>query len=212
MIRHWKKILKIIVIAAIIPVVFILSIYLGAVRNLQSKKELQNFKNATASVVLSQEGDLIGKIYSENRTNILYDQIPAYLVNALIATEDARFYEHKGVDSRSLFRVLFKTVLFNRQSSGGGSTITQQLAKNMFGRKNTGPFAIFINKTKEALLAHRLEKVLTKKDILTLYLNTVPFGENVYGIEAASLRFFNKKVELLNIEESAVLIGMLKGK
>ena len=210
MIRHWKKILKIIVLAAILPVVFILSIYLGAVRNLQSKKELQNFKNATASVVLSQEGELIGKIYTENRTNILYDQIPSYLVNALIATEDARFYEHKGVDSRSLFRVLFKTVLFNRQSSGGGSTITQQLAKNMFGRKNAGPFAIFINKTKEALLAHRLEKVLTKKDILTLYLNTVPFGENVFGIEAASRRFFNKKVELLNIEESAVLIGMLK--
>jgi len=210
MIKHWKKILRVIIIAAILPVVFILAIFLGAVRNLQSKKELQNFKNATASVVLSQEGELIGKIYTENRTNISYDQIPSYLVNALIATEDARFYEHKGVDSRSLFRVLFKTVLFNRQSSGGGSTITQQLAKNMFGRKNAGPFAIFINKTKEALLAHRLEKVLTKKEILTLYLNTVPFGESVFGIEAASRRFFNKKVELLNIEESAVLVGMLK--
>jgi penicillin-binding protein 1A len=210
MIKHWKKILRIIILAAMLPVVFILAIFLGAVRNLQSKKELQNFKNAAASVVLSQEGELIGKIYTENRTNISYDQIPAFLVNALIATEDARFYEHKGVDSRSLFRVLFKTVLFNRQSSGGGSTITQQLAKNMFGRKNSGPFAIFINKTKEALLAHRIEKVLTKKDILTLYLNTVPFGENVYGIGAASRRFFNEKVELLSIEESAVLIGMLK--
>jgi len=208
--KHWKKILWIAIITVLIPVVFILAVYLGALRNLQSKKELQNFKNATASVVLSQDGELIGKIYTENRTNISYDQIPSYLVNALIATEDARFYEHKGVDSRSLFRVLFKTVLFNRQSSGGGSTITQQLAKNMFGRKNTGPFAIFINKAKEALLAHRLEKVLTKNEILTLYLNTVPFGENVFGIEAASRRFFNKKVEVLSIEESAVLVGMLK--
>jgi penicillin-binding protein 1A len=208
--KNWKKILWVAILTALIPVVFILAIYLGALRNLQSKKELQNFKNATASVVLSQEGELIGKIYTENRTNISFEQIPSYLVNALIATEDARFYEHKGVDSRSLFRVLFKTVLFNKQSSGGGSTITQQLTKNMFGRKNTGPFAIFINKTKEALLAHRLEKVLTKKEILTLYLNTVPFGENVFGIEAASRRFFNKNVDLLNIEESAVLVGMLK--
>jgi penicillin-binding protein 1A len=210
MIKHWERILKITLLAVLGPVVFIFAIYLGALRNLQSKRELQNFKNAAASIVLSQEGELIGKIYTENRTNISYEQIPSCLINALIATEDVRFYEHRGVDSRSLFRVLFKTVLFNRQSSGGGSTITQQLAKNMFGRKNTGPFAIFINKTKEALLAHRLEKVLTKKEILTLYLNTVPFGENVFGIETASRRFFNKKVELLSIEESAVLVGMLK--
>jgi len=107
-------------------------------------------------------------------------------------------------------RVMFKTILFNKQSSGGGSTITQQLAKNMFGRKNTGIFAIFINKTKEALLARRLEKVYTKQEILTLYLNTIPFGESVFGIEAAAGRYFNKKAEDLNIEESAVLIGMLK--
>jgi penicillin-binding protein 1A len=208
--KHWKKILIITGAAAAIPVVFILIVYIGALRNLQSEKELLGYRNANASVVLSQEGELIGKIFAQNRTNVLYEQIPSHLLNALIATEDVRFYEHKGVDSRSLLRVLFKTILFNRQSSGGGSTITQQLAKNMFGRKSTGPFAIFINKTKEVFLARRLEKVLSKNEILTLYLNTVPFGESVFGIEAASHRFFNKRVEDLVVEESAVLIGMLK--
>lgn len=208
--KRWIKILAFTGAVALLPVAFIFIIYIGAISHLQGEKELVNYKNANSSVVLSQEGELIGKIFIQNRTNISYDQIPGHLINALIATEDARFYEHKGVDSRSLLRVFFKTILFNRQSSGGGSTITQQLAKNMFGRKNTGPFAIFINKTKELLLARRLENAYTKNEILTLYLNTVPFGENVFGIEAASHRYFNKNVELLNIEESAVLIGMLK--
>ena len=105
---------------------------------------------------------------------------------------------------------LFKTILFNKHSAGGGSTITQQLAKNMFGRRNTGPFAIFINKTKEGFAGTSSGESIHKEEILTLYLNTVPFGENVFGIETASQRYFNKKVEHLNIEESAVLVGMLK--
>jgi penicillin-binding protein 1A len=205
-----KKILIIILITAILPVAFVLIIFIRAFSNLQNEKELLSLKNATASVVLSREGELIGKIFTENRTNITYELIPSDLINALIATEDARFYKHKGIDSRSLLRVFFKTILLNKQSAGGGSTITQQLAKNLFGRKITGVFAIFVIKTKEALLARRLEKVFTKAEILTLYFNTVPFGENIFGVEAASQRYFNKKVELLNIEESAVLVGMLK--
>ena len=177
---------------------------------LQSEKELLSYKNASASVVLSENGELIGKIFTENRTNITYDQLPKHLINALVATEDARYFKHKGIDSRSLVRVFFKTILFRNKNSGGGSTITEQLAKNMFGRKNKGPFALFINKTKEAMLARRLEKVFTKEEIITLYLNTVPFGENVYGIDAASRRYFSKTTGTLKIEESAVLIGILK--
>ena len=169
-----------------------------------------DYKNVTASIVLSEEGELIGKFFSENRTNIAYEQIPLSLVNALISTEDSRFFEHNGIDSRSLFRVLFKSILFNNKSSGGGSTITQQLAKNMFGRKNFGPLTIPVSKIKETVLAHRLEKTFSKEEILTLYLNTVSFGENIFGVEAAAERYFNKKVELLNLEESATLIGMLK--
>jgi len=204
------KIITVAGISVIIPLILVLIVSIGAFGILQSKKELQNYKNAVASVVLSENGELIGKIFTENRTNITYDQLPKHLVNALIATEDARYFKHKGIDSRSLVRVFFKTILFRNKNSGGGSTITEQLAKNMFGRKNRGPFALLINKTKEALLARRLEKVFTKEEIIALYLNTVPFGENVYGIDAASRRYFNKTTGKLKIEESAVLIGILK--
>lgn len=206
-----RKILKIgLLIAAAIPVIIISIVFIRACCLLQSKKELQNIRNATATIVLSQEDKLIGKIFTENRTNISYEQIPEDLIHALVATEDARFYNHNGVDSRSLFRVFFKTILLNRQSAGGGSTITQQLAKNLFGRNIKGPFKLLTIKTKETLLARRLEKIFTKEEILTLYFNTVPFGENIYGIEAAAQRYFNKKTDQLKMEESAMLIGMLK--
>jgi len=185
-------------------------IFLGVFGHLQTRKELLNFKNATATTVLSAEGKLIGNIFSMNRTNITYNQIPPNLIKALISTEDARFYEHKGFDSRSFMRVLFKSVILNKHSSGGGSTISQQLAKNMFGRKNSGRLSLLVTKTKEAIVAHRLEKSFSKEEILTLYLNTVSFGENIYGIGTASRRYFDKKVELLKPEESAVLVGMLK--
>ncbi len=105
---------------------------------------------------------------------------------------------------------MLKSILLNNKSSGGGSTITQQLAKNMYGRARYGFLSIPINKTKEAILAYRIERIFNKEEILRLYLNTVPFGENVYGIEAASGRFFNKNVEDLKIEEAAILVGILK--
>jgi len=208
--KDWKTIIAIVIILLALPAIFVFSVYSGLFGHLQSKKELLNFKNATATSVLSSEGELIGNIFSENRTNISYGQIPSNLINALIATEDSRFFEHNGFDSRSLLRVLFKSIILNDRSSGGGSTISQQLAKNMFGRKKSGRFALLIIKTKEAILAHRLEKSFSKEEILTLYLNTISFGENIFGIETASRRYFNKKVELLKPEESAVLIGMLK--
>ncbi len=203
-------ILKISLISLALLCLFIVSVYVGVFGRLEGKKELLNFKNETASTVLSSEGDLIGKFFTENRTNITFGQIPDHLVNALIATEDARFFEHGAIDSKSLFRVLLKSIFLQKQSSGGGSTITQQLAKNMFGRSNYGPFTTLVNKTKEVFMAVRLEKLFSKEEIVTLYLNTVSFGENIFGIGTASQRYFNKKVELLDIEESAVLIGMLK--
>lgn len=205
-----KNALKIVLASTLLPAIFLVSLFTVACGKIQDKNELLNFKNATASIVLSEDGELIGKFFSENRTNVSYEQIPPYLINALIATEDARFYKHNGVDSRSLFRVLFKTILSNNRRSGGGSTITQQLAKNMYGRKYAGPLAVPVTKTKEAVLAHRLEKTFSKEEILTLYLNTVPFGENVFGVETAAGKYFSKKAEFLTIEESAVLIGMLK--
>ena len=203
-------ILKISLISLALLCLFIVSVYVGVFGRLEGKKELLNFKNETASTVLSSEGDLIGKFFNENRTNITFGQIPDHLVNALIATEDARFFEHGAIDSKSLFRVLLKSIFLQKQSSGGGSTITQQLAKNMFGRSNYGPFTTLVNKTKEVFMAVRLENLFSKEEIVTLYLNTVSFGENIFGIGTASQRYFNKKVEALDIEESAVLIGMLK--
>lgn len=209
-----KKIFKFIIITIVLAIIafaiFIASVYYGVFGHLHTTKELQKFHNQTATLVLSEEGKLIGKFFAENRTNVSYKQLPDYLVNALVATEDARYFEHEGVDSRSLLRVLFKTILTKNKRSGGGSTINQQLVKNMYGRKKYGPLTILINKTKEAFLASRLEGIYNKEEILTLYLNTVPFGENVLGIEAASRRYFNKPVHKIKIEEAAVLIGMLK--
>lgn len=208
--RESKTIFKVILLLSLVILVFITTACSGISGNLRTKDELLNYKNAAASLVLSEDGELLGKFFYENRTNISFGQIPKQLINALIATEDVRFYEHKGYDARSFFRVLVKTIFLRNRSSGGGSTITQQLAKNMFGRKKTGLFSVFGNKISEVIMARRLEKVFSKDEILTLYLNTVSFGENVYGIEAASARFFNKSTELLKIEESAVLVGMLK--
>jgi len=208
--KRWKTILAATTVIIFIPVFFIASVYSGVFGRLPGKKELISYRNATASLVLAAGGEAIGKFYSENRTAIIFSQIPPHLTDALIATEDVRFHEHSGIDSRSLLRVIFKSILFHDPSSGGGSTITQQLAKNMYGRKDYILFPLFINKTREALLAGRIEKVFSKEEILTLYLNTVSFGENIYGIEAASQRYFSKKTSDLRIEEAAVLIGMLK--
>lgn len=201
---------KLLLLAAMLIGLFIGFVYLGVFGHVFSEKELKEFKNETASLVVSDNGKIIGKFFADNRTNVEFQQIPKDLINALVATEDARYFEHEGVDSRSLLRVLVKSIILQQKSAGGGSTITQQLAKNMFGRQRYGFLSMPVNKTKEIILASRLERIYSKEGILTLYLNTVPFGENVLGIEAASHRFFNKGVSSLKTEESAVLIGMLK--
>ena len=208
--KGWKIAVTVTAVIIIIPLLLAGSINAGIFGHIPGKRELRNYRNAAASLVLSSGGEVIGRFYSENRTAITFDQVPSHLVNALVATEDVRFFEHSGVDSRSLVRVVFKTIIFNDRSAGGGSTITQQLAKNMYGRKDYRVFSIILNKTREFMLAKRLEKVFTKEEILALYLNTVAFGENVYGIEAASQRYFSKGTHDLRIEEGAVLTGMLK--
>lgn len=177
---------------------------------LPSEDDLQKIRNATATVVYSADDKVLGKIFTENRTNAKVDDLPQHLLDALVATEDARFYEHEGVDERSMVRVLVKSILLQDESAGGGSTLTQQLAKNLYGRKNHGILSMPVNKFKEIILATRLEGLYSKRQILELYLNTVPFSDNTYGIEAASNRFFSKKPKDLTIEESGVLIGMLK--
>ena len=186
------------------------AILIGAFGIVPSRGKLKEINNYTASEIYSSDSVLLGKYFIENRTNAKYEDFPPYLVNALVATEDSRFYEHHGVDFISFMRVLVESVFLNNESSGGGSTITQQLAKNLFPRKSYGFLTMPVNKFREMIVAQRLEDVYTKQEILTLYFNTVPFGENCYGIEAGALRFFNKKPAELSIEESAVLVGLLK--
>ncbi len=174
-----------------------------------SNIQLEKIKNPLASEVFSEDGKLLGRYYIENRSYVKFNEISPNVINALVATEDARFYKHKGIDKLALFRVLIKSLIMGDRNSGGGSTLSQQTAKNLFPRTNS-KIMMPANKLREAIIAYRLEKIYTKDEILTLYLNTVPFGENIYGIALASERFFSKTPENLNIEEAAVIIGMLK--
>ena len=175
-----------------------------------SKKELTSIKNAVASEVYSSDSVLLGRYYIQDRTEIRYEDISPHLIDALIATEDIRFYRHKGIDYRSLGRVLVKTVLLQDESSGGGSTITQQLAKNLFPRKSYWMASMLVNKLREAVIATRMEGIYTKKELLALYLNTIPFADNTYGIQSAAKRFFSSTSKDLSKEQAAVLVGMLK--
>lgn len=189
---------------------FIFSIYLGLWGKLPAKAELSNFEYQRASEVYSADSILIGKYYLYDRQPIEFKKIPKHLIEALVAIEDQRFYEHSGIDYPSLFRVAIKTLLMQDQSSGGGSTITQQLAKNLYPRRERKKANITVNKVKEMIIAKRLEDIFSKDELLMHYLNTVSFGDNTFGIESASLKFFNKKAAKLKVEEAAVLIGMLK--
>lgn len=186
-----------------------LSVYAGLFGALPDSKQLSSINNEEASLVYSADNLIIGKYFAENRTNVAWKDIPEHLRNALIATEDRRFFSHKGADLVSYLRVLVKTIIL-RDNSGGGSTLTQQLAKNLYGRNNYGFLSLPVNKFKEIIIASRLEKIYDKEELLLLYLNSVPFGEDVYGVESAARRFFSKPARELRIEESAVLVGMLK--
>ena len=177
---------------------------------LPTDEQLRTIQNFTASEVYTYDRILLGRYYVENRTNTTLDNINPAIAKALVATEDARFYEHNGVDRRSLARVLVKSILLRQENAGGGSTISQQLAKNLFPRQHYSFLTLPVNKIKEITVATRLEEMYGKDEILMLYLNTVPFGGNVFGIEAASKRFFNKSAKELGTQEAATLIGMLK--
>ncbi|MBK9194822.1 MAG: transglycosylase domain-containing protein [Flavobacteriales bacterium] len=191
-------------------VVLLLLVRGGAFGKLPSKEELAAVRNEEATLVLANDGSIIGKIFAEDRTNIPYSDLPKHLIDALVATEDQRFFDHKGVDGRSYLRVFFRSLLGGDRSGGGGSTISQQIIKNLYGRERHGILTVPVNKMKEAIVATRLEEVYTKEDVLMLYFNSVPFGENVYGVEAAARRFFSKPAKQLRAEEAAVLVGMLK--
>lgn len=198
------------VLAIGLVILLFLLTYFNVFGKVPTTQDLKNIQNNTASEIYSADGVVLGKYYTENRINIGYDDISPYLVNALIATEDARFFEHSGIDGRAWFRVIGKTIMLSDESSGGGSTLSQQLAKNLYPRKRYKLFSVLINKIRETYVARRLEKVYTKNELISLYLNTVPFGGNIYGVEVAARQFFDVSAKKIAPESAAVLVGMLK--
>ncbi len=177
----------------------------GVFGKMPSVQELQNPEADLASEIISADGKLMGKYYAENRSEVKYHEISPNVIHALIATEDERFYDHSGIDAQALARVAFTA-----GTQGGGSTITQQLAKMMLGQGKGNLLKRGIDKMKEWIVAVKLERNFTKEEIITLYLNRAPWG-NVYGIRNASRTYFQKEPIDLKVEEAAVLIGMLKG-
>ena len=175
-----------------------------------SYSELRNIQNQVASEVYSADSVLLGRYYIQDRTEIKYEEIAPVVINALIATEDIRFYDHGGVDYNSLGRVLIKSIFMQDESSGGGSTITQQLAKNLYPRKRYWLFSMPMNKLREVITAFRLESIYSKEALVTMYLNTIPFADLTFGIEAAAKRFYSTTAKELNANQAAILIGMLK--
>jgi penicillin-binding protein 1A len=189
-------------------VLLIILLNFGVFGKMPSLSQLENPSITLATEVLGDDGTLLGKYYKErgNRSYVSYKDISKHVINALIATEDERFYEHSGIDARGVARA----VVFLGQK-GGGSTITQQLALNMFDERATNKLTRSVQKLKEWIIAVKLERNFTKQEILALYLNTVSYSENVYGIRNAARTFFQKEPDRLNVQEAAVLVGMVNG-
>ncbi|AEL24916.1 penicillin-binding protein 1A [Cyclobacterium marinum] len=203
-------------------VLFVVSVnanFLGLFGEMPEFESLENPDSELASELYSADGVLLGKYFRENRTPVTYNELSPNIINALIATEDVRFEDHSGIDPRALGRVFVKSILLMQKNAGGGSTLSQQTAKNLFKTRSGDSQGLLskvpilnmvIIKTKEWIVATKLESAYTKDEILTMYLNTSDFGSNAFGIKTAAKTFFNKDTRDLNILESATLVGLLK--
>jgi penicillin-binding protein 1A len=191
----------------------------GLFGGMPSLKAIENPENDLSSELVSADGVSLGRYFRYNRSQVSYDQLSPNLVNTLLYSEDHRFYEHSGMDFWAYMRVAWG--LLTLESAGGGSTITQQLAKNLYTKNEElsldGSLAKFgkypkriIQKTKEWIISVNLEQNFTKEEIIAMYLNTASFGSNAYGIKVAAETYFNKEPDSLNVQESAVLVGMLQ--
>lgn len=193
-------------LVGIVAIIFALTAW-GVFGKLPSLKDLENPQTFLPSEVYGDDGTLMGKFYEErgNRSYAAYEDISKNVVYALIATEDKRYFSHSGIDARSLARAVFTL-----GKQGGGSTITQQFSKGLLEQGSKNKATRVIEKLKEWIVSTRLEKNFTKEEIITLYLNNVSFDDNIYGIKNASKIYFQKEPDRLNVEEAAVLVGMLK--
>lgn len=192
--------------------VFLMLVYNGVIGYMPDIEELKNPTNRYASIIYSADGQEMGRFYRNtgNRIYADYDEISPHVVNALIATEDARFEDHSGIDFRALGRVGFKTLIMGDRSSGGGSTITQQLAKQLYSPPSNSLINRALKKPIEWMIAVKLERFYTKEEILKMYLNQFDFLYNAVGIKSAAQVYFNKHPKDLKIEEAAMLVGMVK--
>ena len=189
--------------------VILLFVYLSN-QDLPTFEELENPKSNLASEVYAANGEVLGRYYYENRVPVTFEELSPYIEQALIATEDERYFRHSGIDFEGLMRVAFKTGLMGQRSAGGASTITQQLAKMLFTERPGSGFERVIQKLKEWIIAIKLERSYTKQEIIAMYLNKFNFINGAYGIKAAAEIYFDKSQDSLSLEESATLVGMLK--
>lgn len=202
--KFWKYYLYFLLF---IPIFFLL-VSFGILGSMPDIEELENPRSALASELYSEDGVLLGQYFVQKRSYLGYDEIPVQMFDALISTEDERFYDHSGIDAQRLVGAVLRL-----GSSGGASTITQQLAKNLFHYDNGHRPNVVVRlaqKLKEWVIAVRLERRYTKEEIATMYLNTVQFSGSSFGIKSAAKEFFNKEPKDLKVEECAVLVGMLK--
>ena len=214
--KRFVKWLWAIVFAPVLMVLLAL-LLVGIFADIPSFEELEDPKSNLATQIIAEDGTVLNTFHIENRSYVTFDELSQPLKDAIVATEDVRFYNHSGIDLKSLARVVVKSFLMgNRTSGGGGSTLSQQLAKSLFPRdtvKSKFPgakyFVLGTNKFKEWITAVKLERNYTKEEILSMYMNAVFFGSNAYGIKAAAQTFFGKQPIDLNIEESALLVGMV---
>ncbi len=178
--------------------------------DLPDTAELENPKSELASEVIAADGSVLGRYFIENRVPVEFDELSPFIEQALVATEDVRYYNHCGIDFKALARAIVKTGILGNQSAGGASTITQQLAKLLFTGKPGSGVERLIQKLKEWIIAVRLERKYTKEEIIKMYLNKFSFLYDSHGIKAASETYFAKSQENLTVEEAAMLVGMLK--
>lgn len=213
-----KKIIKWfwIIVAAPFAILILAVTLVGLFAEIPSFEELEHPDNKLATQVIAENGEVLTTFHIENRTYVSYEELSPYLVAAAVATEDARFYEHSGIDMKSLARVLVKTILMQDSSQGGGSTITQQLAKTLYPRRQVNSripgwsaMVMVQTKLKEWITAVKLERDYTKNEIMDMYLNSIFFGSGAYGVKAASETFFSKEPADLTVEEAALLVGMV---
>ncbi|MDE5554276.1 MAG: penicillin-binding protein, partial [Muribaculaceae bacterium] len=196
----------------ILVTLFFIMAYNGMIGYMPPIEDLKNPQDKFASVIYTSDGAELGRYFRNtgNRVYADFDEISPAVVDALIATEDARFEDHSGIDVRALFRVAFKTLLMGKRNAGGGSTITQQLAKQLYTPPSDGLFDRAMQKPVEWMIAIKLERFYSKEEILKMYLNQFDFLYNAVGIKSAAKVYFNKDAADLNIPEAATLIGMVK--